>query len=107
MLVVVRDVTERTRAEQLIARRRRQQKAIADLGRFALESHDLSELMTEAVAKATATLGVDGAAVFELDEDGRLTVVAGVGLPEGTVGTQRSRSARPRAPDTRCAPASP
>ena len=87
VLAVVRDVTERTAAEQLIARRADQQKVIADLGRFALESHDLSDLMTEAAAKATATLGVDGAAVFELDEE-RLTVVTGVGLPEGTVGAQ-------------------
>ena len=87
VLAVVRDVTERTGAEQLIARRADQQKVIADLGRFALESHDLSDLMTEAAAKATAMLGVDGAAVFELDEE-RLTVVTGVGLPEGTVGAQ-------------------
>ena len=58
-LVIVRDVTERTRAEQQIARRARQQNAVAELGRFALESHDLSELMAEAVTTATATLGVD------------------------------------------------
>ena len=48
-LVIVRDITERTRAEQQIARRARQQSAVAELGRFALESHDLNELMTEAV----------------------------------------------------------
>ena len=49
LLVVARDVTERTRAAQQLARRARQQNAVAALGRFALESHDLGELMTEAV----------------------------------------------------------
>jgi PAS domain S-box-containing protein len=45
-LVIVRDITRRTRAEAQIARRARQQTAVAELGRFALKSHDLSELMT-------------------------------------------------------------
>ena len=70
-LVIVRDITERTRAEQQIARRARQQSAVAELGRFALESHDLSELMAEAVTTATATLGVDLGGVLELDEAGQ------------------------------------
>jgi diguanylate cyclase (GGDEF)-like protein/PAS domain S-box-containing protein len=89
-LVVVRDVTERTNAEQQIARRAQQQKTVAELGRFALQSHDLAELMAEAATTATATLGVDGAGVFELGEGGEsLTIVAGVGLPEGSVGPGR------------------
>ena len=70
LLVVARDITERTRAEQQLARRARQQNAVAALGRFALESHDLGELMTEAVTTATATLGVDVGRVLELDEAG-------------------------------------
>jgi diguanylate cyclase (GGDEF)-like protein/PAS domain S-box-containing protein len=87
-LVIVRDVTERTRAEEQIARRARQQSAVAELGRFALESHDLSELMARAVTTATATLGVDVGGVLELDDAERcLTLVAGVGLPVGAVGT--------------------
>ena len=49
VLVVARDITERTRAEQQIARHARQQKAIAELGRFALETHDLDALMAEAI----------------------------------------------------------
>jgi diguanylate cyclase (GGDEF)-like protein/PAS domain S-box-containing protein len=89
-LVVVRDITERTNAEQQIARRAQQQKTVAELGRFALQSHDLAELMAEAATTATATLGVDGAGVFELGEGGEsLTIVAGVGLPEGSVGPGR------------------
>jgi diguanylate cyclase (GGDEF)-like protein/PAS domain S-box-containing protein len=90
VLVVARDISERTRAEQQIARRAGQQNAVAELGRFALETDDLSDLMTEALTTATATLGVDVGAVLELDEaDGTLTVVAGVGLPDGVVGAHR------------------
>jgi diguanylate cyclase (GGDEF)-like protein len=86
LLVVARDVSERTRAEQQLARRARQQHAVAALGRFALESHDLGELMTEAVKTATETLGVEVGRVLELDEAGeRLTVVAAVGAPLGFV----------------------
>jgi diguanylate cyclase (GGDEF)-like protein/PAS domain S-box-containing protein len=89
-LVIVRDITERTRAEQQVARRARQHSAIAELGRFALESHDLTDLLTEAVATATATLGVDLGGVLQLDESARhLTLVAGVGLPLGAAGTYR------------------
>ena len=89
-LVIVRDVTERTRAEQQIARRARQQTAVAELGRFALESHDLSELMGRAVTTATATLGVDLGGVLELDEAERcLTLVAARRAAQGSVGTYR------------------
>jgi diguanylate cyclase (GGDEF)-like protein/PAS domain S-box-containing protein len=89
-LVVARDITDSTRAEQQIARRARQQEAVAELGRFALESHDLDGLMIEAVTTAIATLGVDLGGVLELDEAREsLTVVAGAGLPEGIVGTYR------------------
>jgi diguanylate cyclase (GGDEF)-like protein/PAS domain S-box-containing protein len=89
-LVIVRDITRRTRAEAQIARRARQQTAVAELGRFALKSHDLSELMTEAVTTATATLGVDLGGVMELDETGgTLVVVAGVGLPVRPTGGGR------------------
>lgn len=90
-LVVARDITERTRATQQLARHARQQHAVAELGSFALQSHDLSLLMTEAVRKACATLGVDVASVAELDGAGeRLTLVAGVGLPEQMLGGHRT-----------------
>ena len=67
VLVLARDVSGRRHAEQQIARRAGQQKAVAELGRFALESHDLGELMTEAVKTATATLGLAVHCVLELD----------------------------------------
>ncbi len=84
VLVVARDVTQRTEAQQRIAHHARQQKAVAELGRFALESHDLAAVLTAAVERATSTLDVDGGCIVELSEDGlSQTVVAGVGLPEG------------------------
>lgn len=90
VLVVARDVTDRARAEQQNARRASQQNAVAELGRFALESHNLSELMSEAVTTATATLGVDIGGVLKLDDARENFVLqAGVGLPEGIVGIQR------------------
>ncbi|MGZ5362350.1 MAG: sensor domain-containing protein [Solirubrobacterales bacterium] len=90
VLVVARDITERTHAEQQIARHARQQKAVADLSRFALETHDLGALMAEAVTTATTTLGVDVGGVLELDEAGlSVTVVAGVGVPDGVVGAHQ------------------
>jgi diguanylate cyclase (GGDEF)-like protein/PAS domain S-box-containing protein len=88
-LVMVRDVTERAHAELQSDRRAREQKAVAALGRFALESHDLVELMTEASRTAAATLGVEGGGVSELDETGEnLTVLVGVGPAEHLIGTR-------------------
>ena len=90
VLVVARDITDRTRSEHQIARHARQQKAVAELGRFALETHDLGALMAEAVTTATTTLGVDGGGILELSDDGQtLTLVAGVGFPDGMVGTHQ------------------
>jgi diguanylate cyclase (GGDEF)-like protein/PAS domain S-box-containing protein len=87
VLVVARDVTERTRAEQKIARRGRQQNAVAELGRYALQSHHLGEILTEAVKAATTTLGVDIGSVLEVDEAQEcLTVVAAAGVPERFIG---------------------
>jgi diguanylate cyclase (GGDEF)-like protein/PAS domain S-box-containing protein len=82
-LVVARDITERTRAAEQLARHARQQEAIVGLGRFALQSHELGELLIEAVTVAQATLGVDVASVLELDDGGEtLTRVAAAGVPD-------------------------
>jgi diguanylate cyclase (GGDEF)-like protein/PAS domain S-box-containing protein len=84
-LVVARDITERTRATQQLARHACQQNAVAELGRFALETQDLSVLMTEAVSTATATLGVEVTGVLQLDRAGeKLTELAVVGVPDQT-----------------------
>ena len=84
LLVVARDISERTRAAQQLARLALQQAAVATLGRFALESHDLNAVLSEAVRIATATLGADVGRVLELDGTGeRLTPIASVGMPNG------------------------
>ena len=90
VLVVARDVTERAHAERRIERHARQQEAVAELGRFALESHDLGALMAEAVTVASATLGVDGGGILQLSDDRQsLAIVAGLGMPDGVVGNYR------------------
>jgi diguanylate cyclase (GGDEF)-like protein/PAS domain S-box-containing protein len=90
-LVVAHDITERTRAARQLTRQARQQNAVAELGRFALESHDLSMLMHEAVTTASAALRVDATGVLELGEAGRtLTVLAAVGVPEQATGAERT-----------------
>jgi diguanylate cyclase (GGDEF)-like protein/PAS domain S-box-containing protein len=90
-LVVSSDNTERTRAARQLARHARQQNAIAELGRFALESHALGMLMTVAVACATDTLDVDMAAVAQLDETGEtLTLVAAVDIPEPVLSNRQT-----------------
>ncbi|MEA2413336.1 MAG: hypothetical protein QOC77_3897 [Thermoleophilaceae bacterium] len=89
VLVVARDVTARAVAARQLARRVRQQNAVAELGRFALQSRDLDELMTEVVTTVTATLGVDVGGILELDDAAEsLTVKACIGFPESVVGTR-------------------
>ena len=106
-LVIVRDVTERTRAEQQIARSARQQTAVAELGRFALESHDLSELMARAVTTVTATLGVDVGGVLEFDEAEHASPWW---RPSGCPAARSARIASPwataRTPGSPCVPGS-
>jgi diguanylate cyclase (GGDEF)-like protein/PAS domain S-box-containing protein len=88
-LVVASDITQRTCAARQLARHALQHNAVAELGRFALETHNLNMLMTVAVACATTTLSVDVAGVMELDADGAtLTLVASVGLPEAVVNAE-------------------
>jgi diguanylate cyclase (GGDEF)-like protein/PAS domain S-box-containing protein len=90
-LVVVRDITERTRTARRLARHALQHNAVSELGRFALETHNLNMLMTVAVACATATLGIEVAGVLELDADGEgLTLVASVGVPEQPADAERA-----------------
>ena len=90
VLVVARDVTQRTRAERRIDRDARQQNAVVELGRFALESRDLTALLEEALRQATETLGVHGGALLKLSDDGQhLEIVAGAGIPEDVIGADR------------------
>jgi diguanylate cyclase (GGDEF)-like protein/PAS domain S-box-containing protein len=88
-LVVASDITERTRATRQLACHLEQHNALAELSRFALDTHNVNMLMTVAVACATTTLGVEVAGVVELDADGEtLTLVASVGVPEQRLGAE-------------------
>jgi len=83
-LVVARNVTERAEAEEELARRARQQRAVADLGRFALGAHDVDEVVTHAVRTVTTTLGVEMGVVLEYEAQTRtLRVATAVGVPPG------------------------
>jgi PAS domain S-box-containing protein len=85
---VVRDVTDRKRREAELEARVRQQEAVTDLGRLALESRDLDELMARAADYVAETLGADYCKVLDLDpDDEELLLRQGVGWDEGVVGT--------------------
>ena len=102
-LVVVRDVSERTNSEELIVRRAQQQKAVAELGRFALESHDLSELMAEAAATARARSVSTGPPSSSSASLARPWPSWPGSTSARATPARRFRSARPRTPDTPCA----
>ncbi len=87
VVVNQRDITERKRAEEEIEAQARQQAAVAELGRRALEETDPFVLMDEAVALVARTLQVEYCKVLELLPDGdALLLRAGVGWEEGLIG---------------------
>lgn len=66
-----------------------QRDALVQFGRFALQSDELPEILTEACRLTSRTLGTDFAKVMELRGEGRtLRVVAGVGWDDGVVGVE-------------------
>jgi diguanylate cyclase (GGDEF)-like protein/PAS domain S-box-containing protein len=80
---VLSDVTERKVAEAELERRAAQQSAVARLGEHALEGAGTDELMHEAVSCAAEILGVEMAAVLELQTDEASFIMrSGVGWPD-------------------------
>ncbi|MFL5830730.1 MAG: EAL domain-containing protein [Solirubrobacteraceae bacterium] len=80
---VLSDVTERKQAEAELERRAAQQSAVARLGEHALEGASTDELMHEAVSCAAEILGVEMAAVLELQSDEASFIMRiGVGWPD-------------------------
>lgn len=61
--------------------------AIAALGRFALRTPDIGILLEKAGALLASTLDLEFTEVLELQPDGSLRLVAGVGWNEGLLGT--------------------
>ena len=89
-VVAIRDITDRRKLEDQVVAQARQNAAIARLGQFALEAHDLDVLLEESVAAVSSTLGTDLSKVLELDPGGAtLRLRAGVGWRAGLVGQGR------------------
>ena len=89
-IVIVRDITQRRRAEAELHARARQQAAVARLGQRGLTDIDLSTLLDEAVIVVSQTLGVEHCVVLEfLPEEESLLVRAGTGWSQGQAGQAR------------------
>jgi PAS domain S-box-containing protein len=87
---VVHDITEASRTARQLADRLRQQEAVAESATHALSAQGVDEILQRTVRMAAAVLGVEFAQVLRLDPaEGVLTLVAGQGWNEGTVGTSR------------------
>ena len=83
---VTRDLTERRRDEELLARRGRQQEALAQLGLSALRGDEPQALMEHAVRMLAESLDVELAKVLELEPSGEtLLLRAGVGWSDEVV----------------------
>jgi PAS domain S-box-containing protein len=83
---IAEDITERKQAEEALRLRSRQQGALADLGRHALERRDLGQLLDDAAALVPQILGIEFCCVLELLPGGEaLLLRAGAGWREGLV----------------------
>jgi PAS domain S-box-containing protein len=84
---VTRDMTERRRAEQEVARRAVQQAAIAELGIQAVRSPFLEPVLYKALELVAKTLGTEICEIFELQPDNRsLLLRASTGWRSGSTG---------------------
>ena len=85
---LVIDVTASKIAENAVRTHALQQEAIAVYGQFALESHDIDALISNAAAMVTSGLDIDHSAVFRFIHGQQdLMLVAGVGWSTGSVGS--------------------
>ncbi len=84
---IAQDVTVRKQAELELQARAGRQKAVAQLGRYALEGDDLGALLERTAEIIAEVLEVEFSEVLEINPDGKtLDLRAGVGWPPGTVG---------------------
>lgn len=85
VLVVVRDITERTNAERLLAQHARQQECVARLGQFALRERDPRLLLNRVLAAVAQTLELEFCIVLALRRTGQVDVVASEGFRQGPI----------------------
>jgi PAS domain S-box-containing protein len=84
---IAQDITGRKQAETELQTRVARQRALAELGRVALEADDLDQLLRRAAGLVARVLAVEYSALLELQPDGgSLRLRAGVGWREGLVG---------------------
>lgn len=84
---VIRDVSERKRAEREREARARQQSIVVELGRRALLGTDLAMVMSEVVDQVGRMFAADYASVLTLTPDkGAFRLEAGYGWAQGCVG---------------------
>jgi diguanylate cyclase (GGDEF)-like protein len=83
VLAVVRDITERTNAERLLAQHAGQQECVARLGQFALRERDPQLLLDHVVAAVAQTLELEFCLVLALRHTGEVDVVASDGFRQG------------------------
>ena len=101
-VLVVRDITERKKAEQEIETRTYQQAVVAELGLRALENDDLQSLMDEATALVARTLGVEYSKVMELLPGGKeLLLQARIRPPSQRRRRRFAGAGDPRGPEYR------
>jgi diguanylate cyclase (GGDEF)-like protein len=85
---LVIDITAAKLAENAVRTHALQQEAIAVYGQFALESHDIDGLVSNAAAMVTSGLDIDHSSVFRLIQGQKsLMLVAGVGWDADSVGS--------------------
>ena len=88
------DIHDRKTAASALEARASQQAVVAELGQRALAGLPLPELMQMAAERVASTCSVEYCQIAELEPDGQyLRLVAGVGWPEGLVGTARLNAA--------------
>ena len=95
LLALVRDISQRKRAERTLQVRARQQQAVAELGAKALSGGKVETLLDEAVAIVADTLGLEICSVFEhMPARKQLLIRAGLNLPPH----ERGKKAAPDSP---------
>ena len=83
---MIRDVTERKQAEQLLHTHAQQQAVVATLGQIALAGVELDDLMVMLVDRVAAAMKVDYCKISQLlPGEEQLLLKAGVGCQEGWV----------------------
>jgi PAS domain S-box-containing protein len=87
-IAISRDISERLQRERELETRVRQQEVVTDLGKRALETGDLDDLLANAAELVAETLGADYCKVLDLDtETEALRLRQGVGWDDGIVGS--------------------